>query len=51
MLTDSFNIKDGILCQLYLNNYTYLIRTNRGILCACKKKAYKEKEQLSVDNS
>lgn len=43
MLTDSFNIKDGILCYLYLNNYTYLIRTNRGILCACKKKSLQGK--------
>lgn len=46
MLADSFNVKDGILCQLYLNNYTYLVWTNRGILCACKKKPTRKRNSL-----
>lgn len=46
MMADSFNVKDGILCQLYLNNYTYLVRTTMGILCACKKKPIRKRNSL-----
>lgn len=46
MMADSFNVKDDILCQLYLNNYTYLVWTNRGILCACKKKPIRKRNSL-----
>lgn len=40
------NVKDGILSQLYLSNYTYLVRINGETLCACKEKPIRKKNSL-----
>lgn len=46
MRTGFLNVKDGILSQLYLSNYTYLVRITRETLCACKKKPIRKKNSL-----
>lgn len=38
-----FNIKHDLLLRLYGVGYSYLIRTNRGLLLACTEKPIKEK--------
>lgn len=41
-----FNIKHDLLLRLYNFGYSYLIRTNRGLLLACIEKPIKEKHSV-----
>lgn len=45
-MTNIFNIKHDLLLRLYNFGYSYLIRTNRGLLLACTEKPIKEKDSV-----
>lgn len=45
-MTNIFNIKHDLLVRLYNFGYSYLIRTNRGLLWACTEKPIKEKDSI-----
>lgn len=45
-MTTIFNIKHDLLLRLYNFGYSYLIRTNRGLLLACTEKPIKKKDTV-----
>lgn len=45
-MTNIFNIKHDLLLRLYAFGYSYLIRTNRGLLLACTEKPIKKKDSV-----